>query len=85
LLTSDLYIPYSREELSGMVSEEALSRLEAEEAGVSWFGRKWVTVTGHSASEPDENGERRYKEHTTTKIRPVEERVGLPIPAHLPR
>jgi site-specific DNA recombinase len=85
LLTSDLYVPYTREELSGMVSEEALSRLDAEEAGVSWFGRKWVTVTGHSASEPDENGERRYREHTTTKIRPVEERVGVPIPSHLPR
>jgi hypothetical protein len=85
LLTSDLYVPYTREELAGMVSGEALARLQDDEAGVWWFGRKAVTVTGHSASEFDENGERRYREHTTTKIRPVEERLGVPVPAYLPR
>ena len=85
ILRSDLYVPYSREELSGMVSEEAMTRLDAEEAGLWWFGRKQTTVTGHSSSEPDENGERLYREHTTTRIRPVEERVGVPVPAPLPR
>ena len=34
LLTSDLYVPYTREELAGMVSGEALARLQADEAGV---------------------------------------------------
>jgi site-specific DNA recombinase len=85
ILKSDLYVPYSREELAGMVPADTLARLEGDEAGVWWFGKKKTTVTGKTLSEPDENGERRVKVHTRTEIRPVQERVGVPVPAHLPR
>ena len=71
ILRSDLYVPYSRQELAGMVSEEALRRLDADEAGVWWFGRKQVIVTGKSASGVDENGDTTYTTHTITKERPV--------------
>lgn len=85
ILKSDLYVPYTREELAGMVPAETLARLEGDEAGVWWFGKKKTTVTGKTLSEPDEDGERRVKIHTRTEVRPVAERVGVPVPAHLPR
>ena len=85
ILFSDLYITYMRDELAGLVPAEVLDRVDAHARfGIWWFGRKQVTVTGYSPSHP-ENGGRLYKEHTTTRIRPKEERTAVPVPAYLPR
>lgn len=78
ILFSDLYVPHSREELAGM-------GLEGEDAGVWWWGRKQVSVTGYSPVSPAEYNGREYRQHTSTKVRPVEERVGVPVPAYLSR
>jgi site-specific DNA recombinase len=84
VLWSDLYKAHTHDELSGMVSAEVLVRLdEGSEYGVWWFGRR--STTEHSVSEPDGNGGRRYRKATTTRIRPIEERTAVPVPAYLPR
>ncbi|MBA2691535.1 MAG: recombinase zinc beta ribbon domain-containing protein [Rubrobacter sp.] len=59
--------------------------LDGEDAGVWWWGRKQVTVTGYSPVSPDEYNGREYRQHTSTTIRPAEERVGVPVPAYLTR
>jgi len=51
--------------------------------GIWWFGRK--SIRQHQVSEPDGNGGRRYRKATTTRIRSVEERTTVPVPAYLPR
>jgi site-specific DNA recombinase len=84
ILRSDLYKAHTFEEIAGLVSAEVLARLdEHAEYGVWWFGRKSTTVL--SISEPDGNGGRRYRNTSTTRIRPKEERTAVPVPAYLPR
>jgi len=79
ILKSDLYKPHARDELAGLIPEASLERLDADEAGVWWHGRKRTRVTGRTLSGIG------VKERTKTDIRPVEERVGVPVPALLPR
>ena len=84
ILRSDLYRPHTREQLAGLVSKEVLSRLDGDdEYGVWWFGRK--SVKQRQVSEPDGSGGRRYRKASTTRIRPVEERTAVPVPARIPR
>jgi site-specific DNA recombinase len=86
ILNTDLYVPYSREELSELgISADALAKVDADEAGVWWYSRKQVKITGKTPKGVDENGQTLYTIHTHTEIRPVEERVGVPVPAYLPR
>ncbi|MDP9412197.1 MAG: zinc ribbon domain-containing protein, partial [Actinomycetota bacterium] len=68
-----------RDELAGLIPDASLARLDADEAGVWWHGRKRTRVTGRTLSGDG------VKEHTKTNIRPVEERVGVPVPALLSR
>jgi site-specific DNA recombinase len=84
ILRSDLYRAHTREELAGLLSPEVLARLdECTGYGIWWFGRK--NVRQRQVSEPDGNGGRRYRKATTTRIRSVEERTAVPVPAYLPR
>jgi DNA invertase Pin-like site-specific DNA recombinase len=79
ILRSDLYRAHTFEEIAQLVSTEVLTRLDEDaEYGVWWFGRK--RTTEHSVSEPDGNGGRRYRKATTTRIRPKEERMAVPVP-----
>jgi site-specific DNA recombinase len=83
LVESDVYKPHPYEEIAGMVSAEALARLDAHgEYGVQWFNRQ--KVSRETISEPDGKGGRRYKTRRTFVWRPREEWIAVPVPAHLP-
>jgi site-specific DNA recombinase len=84
LITNDLYRPHSFEEIAGLVTPEVAARLDsAREYGIQWFNRKKASV--HTITEPDGNGGRRYRKRNYVKLRPREERIAVPVPAHLPR
>ena len=83
LVESDVYKPHPYEEIAGMVSAEALARLDAhKEYGVQWFNRQ--KVSRETVSEPDGKGGRRYKTRRTAVWRPREEWIAVPVPAYLP-
>jgi site-specific DNA recombinase len=84
LITNDVYRPHSFEEIADLVAPEVAVRLDpAKEYGIQWFNRKKASV--HTITEPDGNGGRRYRKRTYVKLRPREEWVAVPVPAHLPR
>ena len=78
MLMRDLYRPHTHEELRGIVGPEVLAGLDpGKRYGVYWFGE--VAETRKRASENGPAG-RVYRRRYTTKVRPVEERIGVPVP-----
>jgi hypothetical protein len=74
----DLYRPHTHEELRRIVSADVLAGLDPEERyGVYWFGEH--AETRKRVSENGPRG-RVYRHRYITKVRPVEERVGVPVP-----
>src|SRR5215218_7778024 len=84
LITNDVYRPHSFEEIAGLVTPEVAARLDpGRQYGIQWFNRKKASV--HTITEPDGNGGRRYRKRSYVKLRPREEWIAVPVPAHLPR
>jgi site-specific DNA recombinase len=84
LITNDVYRPHGFEEIADLVTPEVAARLDpTNEYGIQWFNRKKASV--HTITEPDGNGGRRYRKRNLVKLRPKEEWIAVPIPAHLPR
>jgi site-specific DNA recombinase len=84
LLSSDVYRPYSFEEIAELVAPEVVARLNADEQyAIYWFNRKKTSVS--TVAEPDGNGGRRYRKRNTRRFRPKEEWIAVPVPAYLPR
>src|SRR5215204_4481322 len=84
MITNDVYRPYSFEEIAALVTLEVAARLDsAKEYGIQWFNRKKASV--HTVTEPDGNGGRRYRKRNYVKLRPREEWIAVPVPAHLPK
>jgi len=84
LIANDAYRPHSFEEIAALVTPEVAARLDpAKEYGIQWFNRKKASV--RSITEPDGNGGRRYRKRNYVKLRPREEWIAVPVPAHLPR
>jgi site-specific DNA recombinase len=84
LIANDVYRPHSFEEIADLVTPEVAARLDsAKEYGIQWFNRKQASV--HTVTEPDGNGGRRYRKRTYVKLRPREEWIAVPVPAHLPK
>ena len=84
MVASDIYRPHEREELTGLVAPEVAARLDPDKQyGICWFNRQKTSM--RTVSEPDGNGGRRYRKRKTTKIRPKEEWIAVPVPAFLPR
>jgi site-specific DNA recombinase len=78
MLMRDLYRPHTHEELRRIMSPEILAGLDPEKQyGVYWFGEH--AETRKRVSENGPSG-RVYRHRYTTKVRPVEERVGVPVP-----
>lgn len=84
MVASDIYRPYSHDELTMLVTPEVAARLDPDEAhGICWLN--WQKTSRRTISEPDGNGGRRYKKRKMTKIRPRAEWIAVPVPACLPR
>jgi site-specific DNA recombinase len=84
LITNDLYRPHGFEEIAALVTPEVAARLDpAKEYGIQWFNRRKASV--HTVTEPDGNGGRRYRKRNYVKLRPREEWIAVPVPAHLPK
>jgi site-specific DNA recombinase len=84
LIANDVYRPHSFEEIAALVTPEVAARLAStKEYGIQWFNRKKANV--HIITEPDGNGGRRYRKRNYVKLRPREEWIAVPVPAHLPR
>ncbi len=83
LVLNDLYKPHTFEEMAELLGPEALARLEPGGLyGVQWHNRRKTTT--RTVSEPDGNGGRIYRRRRTTKERPREEWIAVPVPAHIP-
>src|SRR5215212_9888171 len=84
LITNDVYRPHGFEEIAALVTPEVAARLDpTKEYGIQWFNRRKASV--HTITEPDGNGGRRYRKRNYVKLRPREEWIAVPVPAHLPR
>jgi site-specific DNA recombinase len=80
VVASDIYRPYTCEEVTELVTPETAARLDpAGLYGIQWFNRDKVTV--RMVSEPDGNGGRRYRKKRTSQRRPKEEWIAIPVPA----
>jgi len=78
LLKRDLYRPHTYAEMRELVTPDALARLEpSKNYGVYWFGER--TETRKRVSENGECG-RVYRHRYTSSVRPVADRVGVPVP-----
>jgi site-specific DNA recombinase len=78
LLKRDLYRPHSYLEMCEIVSPDVLARLEpGGHYGVYWFGER--AETRKRVSESGEGG-RVYRHRYTSKVRPVADRIGVPVP-----
>jgi site-specific DNA recombinase len=78
LLQRDLYKPHTYPEMREIVGSDVLPRLEpGSNYGVYWFGER-----SESRKRVSENGEggRVYKHRYTSRVRPVAERIGVPVP-----
>jgi site-specific DNA recombinase len=81
---SDIYRPHDHDEIAGLVTPEVAVRLDPDKQyGICWFNRQKTSV--RTVSEPDGNGGRRYRKRKTTRIRPKEEWIAVPVPAFLSR
>jgi site-specific DNA recombinase len=78
LLKRDLYRPHTYAEMREIVGSDVLARLEpGSKYGVYWFGER--AETRKRVSESGEGG-RVYKHRYTSKVRPVGDRIGVPVP-----
>jgi DNA invertase Pin-like site-specific DNA recombinase len=78
LLKRDLYRPHTYAEMRELVAPDALARLEPDKNyGVYWFGER--AETRKRVSENGESG-RVYRHRYTSSVRPVADRVGVPVP-----
>src|SRR5215210_2823732 len=78
LLKRDLYRPHTYLEMREIVSPDVLARLEpGGKYGVYWFGER--AESRKRVSESGEGG-RVYKHRYTSKVRPVGDRIGVPVP-----
>jgi hypothetical protein len=69
--------------MAELFGPEALLRLEPSGLyGVQWHNRRKTTT--RMVSEPDGNGGRIYRKRRTTKERPREEWIAVPVPAPIP-
>jgi len=83
LVLNDLYRPRSYDAMAELLGPEALARLAPGGLyGVQWHNRRKTTT--RTVSEPDGNGGRIYRRRRTTKERPREEWIAVPVPAHMP-
>ena len=83
LVLNDLYRPRSYDAMAELLGPEALARLAPGGLyGVQWHNRR--KTTARTVSEPDGNGGRIYRRRRTTKERPREEWIAVPVPAHMP-
>ena len=83
LVMNDLYRPRSYDEMAELLGPEALARLEPGGLyGFQWHNRRKTTT--RMVSEPDGNGGRVYRRRRTTKERPREEWIAVPVPAPMP-
>src|SRR5215211_6963494 len=84
LITNDVYRPHGFEEIADLVTPEVIARLDpAKEYGIQWYNRKKTSV--HTITEADGIGGRRYRKRNYVTLRPREEWIAVPVPAHLPR
>jgi site-specific DNA recombinase len=78
LLKRDLYRPHTYAEMREIVTPDVLARLEPGcHYGVYWFGER--VETRKRVSESGEGG-RVYRHRYTSKVRPVADRIGVPVP-----
>jgi site-specific DNA recombinase len=78
LLRRDLYKPHAYAEMRGTVDADVLAGLEpGGKYGVCWFGARMETRK--RVSESGESG-RVYRYRYTSKVRPVADRIGVPVP-----
>jgi site-specific DNA recombinase len=78
LLKRDLYRPHTYLEMREIVGPDVLARLEPGGTyGVYWFGERMETRK--RVSESGESG-RVYRHRYTSKVRPVADRIGVPVP-----
>jgi site-specific DNA recombinase len=83
LVLNDLYRPRSYDEMADLLGPEALARLAPGRLyGVQWHNRRKTTT--RMVSEPDGNGGRIYRRRRTTKERPQEEWIAVPVPVTIP-
>lgn len=84
MVMNDIYRPHTYEETAALLSAEAAVALEpGTEYGIRWWNR--VSQKRRQVSEPDGDGERRYRKRITTIKRSRAEWIAVPVPAHLPR
>jgi site-specific DNA recombinase len=84
LVMSDIYKPYTYEEISELVSSEVAAVLDPTcEYGVRWWN--WQARKTRQVSEPDGDGGRRYRKRNAVTIRDREEWIAVPVSAWLPR
>jgi hypothetical protein len=77
MVMSDIYRPHTYEETAALLSAEAALALEpGTEYGIRWWNR--VSQKRRQVSEPDGNGERRYRKRTTTVKRGRVEWIAVP-------
>ncbi len=78
LLKRDLYRPHTYAEMQEIVGPDVLARLDPDGSyGVYWFGER--TETRKRVSESGEGG-RVYRHRYTSRVRPVADRIGVPVP-----
>jgi hypothetical protein len=78
LLKRDLYRPHTYAEMGEIVTPNVLARLESGSAyGVYWFGER--AETRKRVSENGDGG-RVYRHRYTSRVRPVADRIGVPVP-----
>jgi hypothetical protein len=78
LLKRDLYRPHTYPEMREIVGSDVLARLEpGGKYGVYWFGER--VETRKRVSESGEGGQV-YSYRYTSRVCPVAERVGVPVP-----
>jgi site-specific DNA recombinase len=78
LLQRDLYKPHTYAEMRELVTPDVLARLEpGTNYGVYWFGER--SETRKRVSENGEGG-RVYRHRYTSSVRPVVDRIGVPVP-----
>ncbi len=78
LLKRDPYRPHTYLEMREIVGPDVLARLEpGGKYGVYWFGER--AETRKRVSESGEGG-RVYRHRYTSKVRPVADRIGVPVP-----
>jgi hypothetical protein len=78
MLRRDLYRPHTYEEMREIIGPDVLAGLApGDEYGVYWFGE--YAHTRKRVSESGEGG-RVYRYRHTSRVRPVAERIGVPVP-----